>query len=685
MYFSRQQFFFISSFFIIFLLLSLFGETVYGFGILLFLLPLFWINSRHFSTTKNTSVFVRTVSLLFILFAALSVVSLFFTVSIPLTFNKFIILIFSVVVGSFFLLIDKKWLNWDRMKPGFIFVGVTLSLLSISSTFVPTLNNYIPSLNLLFSNYGHNHVALFLLFILPIAWENWEKEQKNLFTFGLFLFFLLFIFLSFGRVLVVLAFCELLVLYWQRNKPLTQLSKIIVKSILGLFAVGAIILLLLSFLPKIFPQVGCFAPQFQMRLCKNVSEEPRPAYWLQAVEGFISKPLMGWGGGTFSVVSYQFSKHSYQFSSSAHNSILQTFSEYGILAGMIYLFLFGLLLSANVKVISIKKDKKNEAIFLSLGIFVLLINSLFDYDFDLVSVWFLLIISVSFFLSEFENELPRFSSFSNKIFLKLSSLKQLFWISSISSLLIGIFYIASSFFWLSHNYELSLKIYPFLYGRVIEKIGTSVLSPESNENLHKMYRYHPGILENLYRKSFNSAEKEVLARELLQLNHLKYLPELLESLAAQNKWQEFLQTIEHFDQNITGEYVSTSRAESLAALSVVGGNIVLERHEYELAAKLYNQARNVSSPSLSRVNVVGLRSEDFLQNQFALKMVDSWPLSDLGEYWDPMAAWYVKRFDIAAKNHDRVQILFTVKKLRELGPEFEGRICSTIPELCVSQ
>lgn len=262
---------------------------------------------------------------------------------------------------------------------------IIFSLIAIGSGFFliifPQYSLMLPLMNLLYANYGHNHLSNILVVVYPIALLSLLKSQSRKSFFLSLSYFLLVIFafiLSFSRGALLLVGLYTLFQVGIHNKKHFKKRYAFVLSIGFLLTLSIIVF---SKLTIYNPQLTTNVPKswLERQLYKPLlNEEGRIKYWKQAWEGFKERPLFGSGPGTFYLVSKRYQQAPNQYSWFAHNFILQTLSELGIVGCS---FLVALLMTIILSLWSY-----THYLLIS-SIFLIMLNSLFDFNLDFLIIW----------------------------------------------------------------------------------------------------------------------------------------------------------------------------------------------------------------------------------------------------------------------------------------------------------
>src|SRR5258708_9591309 len=159
--FSPSQLIFFLTFFSVFFLLMVFGETQYGVFFMAALTVLFVLYQKKTDTSVIFSRDFFHITIPLSLIVIFAVLSLFVTQSIPFTMYRAIFFLFSFLCFVFFLTVDKKFLPTKILIYGFCLIACILTPLTLFFFFFPDFAKYLPDVNLLVANYGHNHAAIY--------------------------------------------------------------------------------------------------------------------------------------------------------------------------------------------------------------------------------------------------------------------------------------------------------------------------------------------------------------------------------------------------------------------------------------------------------------------------------------------------------------------------------------------
>jgi len=342
------------------------GGTSHSAKLILLSLPLsLFLLSLAFRKIRIKIDILFYLSLLFLISAF---ISLFFSVSLSLSLPSFALLLSLFIIFHLARAIITSKEDLRLIFGVILIAGLGLSLLSLWYL-LPFTVKPIGSLNLVFIRYGHNHLAEYLPFVLfPSLFLFLKGKKKEKLIFGILtLFFFVVLILTFSRTsLLFLPLTIGLILYKQ--------GLVVKKKIKFLFSLLIILPLLFLLGILIFSHTG-FGYQvasegnrdyFLNSIAKPLVFEKRIVYWQQAWQGFLERPFLGWGLGTFRFVSLRFRDLPIHYSNFTHNFYLQVLVETGIFGFLLCLgFLFTALKKSFLLVVK-RKDPLLIGIFWAL-------------------------------------------------------------------------------------------------------------------------------------------------------------------------------------------------------------------------------------------------------------------------------------------------------------------------------
>lgn len=368
--------------------------------------------------------FLHVAFIVFLFFALLTTI---FSPVFARSFNTLVLYFayFIYFLSAQILAREKKALFKDLLAASILFPSLVLCFLS----FYLLLFNQSPpfsSMNLIYANFGHNHLVDYLIFAFPLSFVLFIQEKqkiKKIFFLLLNLIFLIGFVLSFSRGGILMAILIIFLFefiswkkFWGREKFNNSMA---IAGRLLRFSVGLLLTLVLGLSTVGFYYLG----EEKIRslnsplLRKALRQPPfssRIEYWRQAVLAFKARPLLGWGLDNFRYLSKKYQKWPSSWSWYAHNHFLQMFVETGAFGGLSFLILIGLILKCILKNIFVfiskgmKKQRVNPLeIALGIGVLTSIIHSLFDYDWQFPSV-FLLFWVVGGYLNKFQVQSSKF-------------------------------------------------------------------------------------------------------------------------------------------------------------------------------------------------------------------------------------------------------------------------------------
>jgi tetratricopeptide (TPR) repeat protein/O-antigen ligase len=345
--------------------------------------PLFYIPFL-FSRKRATYRFFQLIFWLWIIFLLISLVSTINSISLTLSVPAFIKLLGVFLWFVFFYLVVDSWSDLRNLSFSILAVGLLLSLVSIFFIFSPPVG--LSTMNLVYAKFGHNHLADYLIFVLPISigfFLQQKKKTQTIISALLVLFFFISFYFTFARAAFLVVSLITLFLIWFFKPSVKKTVFLLFFGLFPLILVVSFILISSSQLGHQFTSSAQFKKSwFWRQVIKPPQQEGRFEYWRQASEGFALRPFLGNGPGTFRLTSRRFQQNPSVTSWFAHNSLLQTASELGIF-GLVSL---GSLLFIFLTKINIPRRYSFYALPLFLGVIGSLIQSLFDFNFDFLAI-----------------------------------------------------------------------------------------------------------------------------------------------------------------------------------------------------------------------------------------------------------------------------------------------------------
>ena len=413
--------------------------------------------------------------LVFLFFAGLSVLN---STSKILSIPAFAQLIgMFLFLAIFFLSAEKE--NFKYVVGVIIIISIFLCLLSFYYL-LPWVKKP-EEMNLIFATYNHNHLADYLLLVIPFVLAFFLTAEKRLKTFfGLLLvFYLLSFILTFSRG-ALLALIPIVILLIFLLKP-DNLGEKTLSWLFILIPAGIFLLILIYSNIPLGIKAKSIQPNHWLvkQLVKQEFQAKRFNYWLQGIKGFMARPWFGFGWGTFEIISLRFQKGPGDWSRFAHNFYLQVLCEGGIFT---FLAFFGFLGWSFWQIYSQIKIKKDPFLFGGVGaIFASSLHSFFDYDwhFPAVFLTFLFILANLFLLAE--NPAFGEDEGNKKTFQKLKKLKTtLHWcllFLSFLTFIFGLSQVLGEYFLQKGNYQIALTFSPWPSDKV-EQLGDKIFEKD---------------------------------------------------------------------------------------------------------------------------------------------------------------------------------------------------------------
>lgn len=367
----------------------------------------------------------------------------------------------------------------ELFTKGLLTVGAAATVASFVLLIFPSLARFLPPMNLLYANYGHNHLASLLLFIFPVAIGLVEKK-RSAWSMGLLALFLVGMIFTFARgawILLVLYFVSLFVM--NKNTFIKRVSLFVAMVIVVVFLGTA----LLSTRGE--KQNSIYFRQLNAFIFKpSVPSDNRLEYWRQAIEAIKERPLFGSGPGTFYLLSRRLQSAPSSWSWFAHSFPLQTAAETGLVGLSIFLFLTCVLFRVSWAHAEGQKDDQNRRL-LSRGVLLVFFYGMYEFAFDFVSIWILLCALMgSLTLHNTGGHDKQRTSIAVTIFL---SILTVFYFLSLGSVAASALNNTSLAFVLAPYNIDALKDHP-------DKYQDSWLAALSMKSLHYFHKTHPDAL-----------------------------------------------------------------------------------------------------------------------------------------------------------------------------------------------
>lgn len=277
-----------------------------------------------------------------------------------------------VVAYCVFALFSTKEKLEGSFSSALVWFGAAATVAAVVVTAFEWPARMIPGMNLLYPNYGHNHIANIIVFVFPLVLYR-ILEKKNIQNTLLFVLLCLGLVFSFARGAWILMSAYLIYFLFTNRKVSPRMKGalfMIACVVIGMFAT----LLVIRQIPAKFA-VGRV---FQKQIIKDSPTNNRLPYWKQAYSAIRERPIFGAGPGTFYLLSKRFQDAPNGYSWYAHSFPLETFAETGLIG------LFGL-----IGLIWFSLRNANRGPLLQ-GAVLTLLYSFFEMNLNFLVIWLLL-------------------------------------------------------------------------------------------------------------------------------------------------------------------------------------------------------------------------------------------------------------------------------------------------------
>lgn len=491
------------------------------------------LNLKHFF-------FKHTLILVWLAFILVSLVSGYFSTNFALSFSSLfrdisLFLIFWIIYYR------AKSLSSIRHKVNLAFTilifCIAMTFFSIFSLFMSQIWGLsLPDFTLFYPSYGHNHFANVLILFLPIIW--WFLYNKKIRYWPIFLvvgYSLLL--MSFGRVAIIIGLLQplMLVLLLKRSDQISSrrlknfFANNKLKQILLSVGLTSVIFIGFSFSGFFSSHHFCTEWDSSRLICKSSSGSARLEYWRQAVLAIDSRPIFGYGPGTFYLISKKLSADGLTVSN-AHNQILEYSAEHGLIAGFLF-FLLIILIAKNLYDSAIK-DNSFFSIAVSIAVFSVIIKSMFDYTWSFYAIAASTLMLSSFAISIKNNVTTRQKSNEGT---SLSRFKLI--ASALFIFFIPLLYLLSEFLLATGNHHLVAKHFPPFYHQSIIMANYAAQDDEIENYLSTHYRHHPKVLSWFLENNPNHPNwlKFYYFYDKTSPTHRYYFPDLYLRLKAEGR------------------------------------------------------------------------------------------------------------------------------------------------------
>lgn len=409
------------------------------------------------------------------------------------------------------------------VKGAMIFVFVASIFGAITYIF-PWFHTALPSMNLFSLTYGHNHLADLLVFVAPLLFGHimtgsaFSRAKQVL-----FLVYCVVLFFTFARGAWVLVGAYGAYEY-MTAKTIRDKQRMLKKTVVFLMIICIGITALLLSKNPIERSRYVLRPQ---------SAVGRLEYWRQAVEGLKERPLVGYGPGTFSLVSTRFQRAAMPSSWFAHSEPLQIGAELGLVGAFIFIWLFWAHIQLFRRDHGYLENSKLGHV-LAASAFLTFGYSLFEFTLDYFVVWLLFWATIGLLTGK--------ASDSERVQQRADRSIQ------ISLVIIGVFYLL----WTVGNvvaistrrHDGAFYFAPFDSINALAFLDASIQSPPSDTGLNLVKFFHkknPVILFALGKLTNNAIEESMYYYEAAMTadpQNVEYISTYIHFLLKNNKYRE---------------------------------------------------------------------------------------------------------------------------------------------------
>jgi O-antigen ligase len=416
------------------------------------------------------------------------------------------------------------WFWWaGSVQPKFLLRRILITTLLLGTVslilaslgmiwFRPLWLLHLPTINFLFSNFGHNHLAALIIIVWPLIWQQLfsASQSEKKWWMGLVGLLSIGLVISFSRLGLAIAVIELGILIWRFRVGLPKSVFWLAGGLTGLLAMGFGLKQLLTMISKTsfswLQSSLCYQWWAPNSVCL-ATPEPRIAYWQQALLIWREWPVFGGGPGTFGLLARRWMEMIAAQSVYAHSVWFQVLAETGLV---------GLLTWITLVVVTgwgVWRTLRAEPRLFSVGLALAgsLVMSSLDFDWQLSGVFLPLLALTATLLPEMATARvsPRFDSWIRK------SLVGLVLISGMVSGLIG----ASV---ARHQVDVWLKYWPGLaewYGEIPQAVTDQTIWLE---HISRFASWHPDLISTGLSQTKSPSERLWWVSRLEQTDPWRY-------------------------------------------------------------------------------------------------------------------------------------------------------------------
>lgn len=609
---TTRQAGFLIIFLLSWLILLLLGESYLNFLLFGLVIVSWWLFrsqldwSRFFQRSKLMLVWLG--------FLILAVISTFFSESLPLAIDQLANYFFISYLFWFIYLLKSDFMETQNLLKAILLLASTLIFLSALFKFFPAWGQLLPSMNLLYATYGHNHLAALMLLLIPLSWWlafsqlsaelNLSQDQQNKWSWLWLLLPILFnlaLWTSFGRVAITIGFLQLIFLWWELVNHGDKINKKWPKLRL-IFPLIATIFVLVIFVKAFFsvaaifdPDFICPFPRFKVQLCKSVLAEPRPEYWRLAFDVIKDKPFLGAGPGNFKIASHRYHPTPDLSASYAHNAYLQFLAELGWLGGSVFIGLMIHLFYEAYRAVDWRGKQKEiiswkKAIFY--GLAAIYSNVFFDFDWSFVGLLGLTLIFMALLLRANDSNKAAKKSLRNVIIPKIILNG---WAALV--VLLAIIYLGVEILIQTNNTAQAFNTFPYFHWHQRIYQQAESLNNSQKERFLRIYQAHPEVYFYSLTWTEDPSQKQQLKEKWVEIDPWQLVNQDLTSYLIETKQlvkaESYLTQALDFMKKIEnqGEYKFSYHDKNKFADKFLSlGDAYYREGKMEQAARLYRQS-----------------------------------------------------------------------------------------------
>ena len=527
--------------------------------------------------------------------------SLFFSISLPLSLYYAVRFVFAFLTFWLFLLIKKSFVSSQQMVMLLLLIGLVILLISVSFQFFPNLANLLPGMNLLHATYGHNHLAALFLMIIPLSWwlaseyvrvgrSSWWWLLPLIFNFGLLF--------SFGRVAVVIGLIQFLFIYWQLKKSnffKNNYLNFTLKILMGLFFIVLLGNIFFSAATLIKPDFTCPIPSLEKQLCKFITTESRPQYWRWAIEIVKNNHWLGSGPSTFSLAAKKYYLDPFSGSAHAHNAFLASLAEMGLVGGGLFIFLMlGLLYLAwkNLE----KKKHLGWKMAMFLGVAAIYVDVGFDFDWEFIGIFSITTVLLALVIKDRKIK-PVKNSFSR--FFKI-----VYFMFALILILVAGLYLKTDGLIKANDTQQAFEFFPYFHWHRKIYENSSGLSDDNRQQFFKIYHAQPAVYPTLISETKDEWQRQQIKERWFKIDPWMVVSQDLTSyyldqsdLDQAADWLQKERNLYAQSRN-NGREINFKTKVNFGERSLVLAQTYLEHGDLDNALKLFEEILAVESDAL---------------------------------------------------------------------------------------